>query len=265
MSHHPTRAVPIEDLSVAVDELLDVLPELVALIPATGAVLDTEPGVTGRSRVVSPAPWNAQAALMYFEIAGDARRFESLLTLRLFRRAKFRPDTGSQTAECLRRLPELIRYGRSEDLPDLDLIDVTTCLQAWPRRVRVLLGQERPGDAPPRPVPGGARCPHCDQVLVLSPGWRALEANASAECRGCQDDFGAPLRWPVTERIGLPVHAELVTVEEARTRLGIPANTLYSWKRRGRIHPYGADEHGRRTYRVSDLRALADAVDDTAS
>lgn len=251
-----------EDLHRSARELIDLLPDLVALVPEQATALESEPGLTGTKRLVAPAPWNPAAAMAFYEIHGDARRYESLLTLRLFGRAQYRGGSGRDTVECVRRLPLLVEHGRAERLDDLDLVDVTAALVAWPKRVRVLLGQERPGDARPTPVPGGAVCPQCDRGLVLSSGWRALAEHASAECPSCRDDDGRPARWPVKDLLGQAEHEELLTVDEAHARLGVAPNTLYSWKRRGRIHPHGQDTRGKRTYRASDIRALLEANTD---
>jgi hypothetical protein len=241
---------------------VDLLPELVALVPEQAAALESEPGLSGTTRIAPPMPWNAAAALMFYEIHGDARRFESLLTIRLSRTAKFRGGSGRHTVECLQGLPLLVEHGRASGLPDLDLVDVTQALLTWPKRVRVLLGQERDGDARPTPVPGGACCPECSRDLVLSAGWRALEANASAECPSCRDDeTGRPLRWPVTELVGLPQHEELLTAEDARHRFDLSTSVLRVWKHRGRIHPYGRNDAGRPLFRVSDIRALMTAAE----
>jgi hypothetical protein len=252
---HTTTTVPIEDLYLAATELVDLLPELAALVPEPSARVESESAPGGSKRVAAPAPWNDAAAMVFYEIHGDARRFESLLTLRLFGRAKFRPGSGPHTVDCIRRLPVLIDHGRAQHLDDMDLADVTSALLAWPRRVRVLLGQARPGDERATPVPGGAVCPYCGERLVLSSGWRALEANASAECRRCRDDDGHPMRWPVTELVSLQ-HEELITAETARDRFGVSTSTVRSWKHRGRIHHYGEDEHGRHLYRLRDVLAL---------
>ncbi|NEC93148.1 helix-turn-helix domain-containing protein [Streptomyces sp. SID12501] len=49
-----------------------------------------------------------------------------------------------------------------------------------------------------------------------------------------------------------------MTVEDARARYGVPSSTIWSWKRRGRIHHYGEDERGRHLYRVRDVLDLRD-------
>lgn len=247
-----------EDLHRSARELIDLLPDLVALVPEQATALESEPGVTGTKRLIAPAPWNPAAAMAFYEIHGDARRYESLLTLRLFGRAQYRGGSGRDTVECVRRLPLLIEHGRAQRLDDLDLVDVTAALLAWPKRVRVLLGQERPGDARPTPVPGGAVCPHCGRGLVLSSGWRALAEHASAECPSCRDDDGRPARWPVGDLVGLTEHEELLTAEEARVRFDLSTSVLRVWKHRGRIHPYGQNEAGRPLFRPRDIRALID-------
>lgn len=259
---HPSRApgeyrTPLEDLQVAVDELLALLPELIALVPEAGAPLDAGTSAGGK-RVAAPIPWNDAAALTFFAIHGDARRYESLLSVRLYGRAQYRAGTNAETAAVLSRLPQLIRYGRDVGLPHLDLDDVTRDLLAWPRQVRILLGRPRAGDESTTPVPGRPSCPTCSRTLVLSAGWRVLEQESvQAMCPRCRDDDGRPLAWPVTEWVGHLQHDELVTVEDASARYGVRPSTLWSWKRRGRIHHYGEDERGRHLYRVRDVLALS--------
>ncbi len=249
----------VEDLATAASEVRDLLPELVALIPAAATALDSGAGSRG-ARVAAPIPWNDAAALAYFTIHGDARRYESLLTLRLYGRTQYRAGTDEETVAILERLPQLIRYGRDVGLSDMDLADVTRDLLAWPRQLRVLLGCTRPGDESTTPVPGRPSCPECGTTLVLSAGWRVLEQDSvQAMCRRCRGADGRLLSWPVTEWVGHLQHDELVSAEDARARYGVATSTVRSWKRRGRIHHYGEDERGRHLFRVRDVLALLDA------
>ncbi|WP_163275346.1 hypothetical protein [Cellulomonas iranensis] len=258
----------VEDLAAAASEVRDLLPELVALIPAAETALDSGTGSHG-ARVAAPIPWNDAAALAYFTIHGDARRYESLLTLRLYGRTQYRAGTDEETVAILERLPQLIRYGRDVGLPDLDLDDVTRDLLAWPRQLRVLLGCTRPGDESTTPVPGRPSCPECGTTLVLSAGWRVLEQDSvQAMCRRCRGEDGRLLSWPVTEWVGHLQHDELVTALDAVARYGVKHSTLRSWRSRNRLHQYGEDEQGRQMYRVRDILRLRDgatATDDEAA
>ncbi|MGV3564170.1 MAG: hypothetical protein ACO1ON_12910 [Nocardioides sp.] len=245
-----------EALYAAARELTtDLLPRLQDLIPATDTILESQIG-SRRKAPAAPLPWNDAAAMLYFEIHGDARRFESLLTLRLFGTAKYRPGTDTHTHECINRLPVLIDHGHANALdPHLDLADPTNALLTWPKQIRLMLDEARPGEEPITRVPGDTRCPYCAAPLYLGAGWKALEENALAICRRCRDTDGRPLTWPVTERLGNLQHDELITEQTARHRYGLSTSTVRVWKHRGKIHPYGEDDHGRHLYRVSDIIA----------
>ncbi len=45
----------------------------------------------------------------------------------------------------------------------------------------------------------------------------------------------------------------VITASEAERYLGIPAETVRSWARRGHIHPVGIAGRGRRWYRLADI------------
>lgn len=254
----------IEKLYTSARELTtDLLPRLAQLIPEKNTILESTIGSHGK-HATAPTPWNDTAAMLYYEIHGDARRYESLLTIRLFGTAKYRPGTDEHTTECINRLPVLIAHGEAAGLPDLDLNDPTHALANWPAQVRRLLDEQRPGEEPTMRVPGDARCPHCSNPLTLAPGWKALEHNATAICRTCRDDNGHNLTWPITERIGHLQKTELVTIPVAVQRYGLKASRVWKWKQRGKIHPYGEDDRGVALYRVSDILTLADTPDTEA-
>ena len=248
-----------EDLYAAARELTtgDLLPRLRALIPDEQTTLESSIG-SHTKHEAPPIPWNTPAAMLYFEIHADARRYESQLTIRLFHRAKYRPGTDIHTTEAINRLPVLIIHGRAQGLDHLNLDDPTTALLSWAPRIRRLLGEPLEGEEPTMHVPGDARCPYCGNPLILGDGWKALEHNATAICRRCLDAHGKPLSWPITERIGHLQSGEQVTAPTAQQRYGIPQSTFATWKERGRIHPYGVDENQRPTYRVSDILTVLD-------
>ena len=252
-----------EQLYAAARELTttDLLPRLKALIPEPGTVLESTIGSHTKHQA-APLPWNDPAAMLYYEIHGNARRWESNLTLRLYHRATYRPGTDIHTREAISRLPVLLEHGRVQGLDDdLDLADPTRDLLAWPVRIRRIFDEARPGEEPTMHVPGDARCPYCGGPLTMGAGWKALEENATAVCRRCRDAHGHALSWPITERIGHLQRDELVTAVVAQQRYGVKQATFASWKRRGRIHPFGRDEQARDTYRVSDILALLDTPD----
>lgn len=255
-----------EDLYTAARELTntDLLPRLRTLIPDTNTILESEIGSRARHKF-PPIPWNTPAAMLYYEIHADSRRYETQLTIRLFHHAKYRGGHDHQTTEAIRRLPVLIAHARAKGLPDLDVDDPVDALHSWPRRIRCLLGEAREGETPPMPVPGDAKCPYCGGQLWLGDGWQSLEANATAVCKRCKDAHGRWLSWPVTERLGKLQAEELVTIKTAAHRYGIKQSRMWKWKERGRIHMCGEDSRGRALYRVSDLLRLADQIDDVAS
>lgn len=253
------RGAEIEHLYDAAAELKPLLGELARMIPEQDTVLESQIGSHGQ-HLAPPIPWNAAAAMLFFEIHGDVRTFERLLTVRLWGKAVFRPATDEQTLECIGRLPVLIAHGREKGLDrELDLDDPSNALLRWPRQARLLLGAARTGDAPPTAVPGGARCPECGRTLHLAAGWRALAENTTAQCPSCLDERGRPMSWPVSRWLGTLQRDELVTEADARARYGLTSH-IRVWKKRGRIHPYGEDERGVAMFRVSDITALLDAV-----
>lgn len=235
----------------------DLLPRLKALVPHIGTITESQIGSHGK-KAAAPIPWNTPAAMLYYEIHADARRYESLLTLRLFQTAKYRPGTDRDVTAAINRLPVLIAHGHQAGLTDLDLKDPTTALLNWPRRIRAILDEPLPDEEPTMRVPGDARCPYCSGHLTLGAGWKTLQGNATAICRNCTDDTGGHLTWPVTERIGQLQHDEQVTAPIAQQRYGIKQSTFAMWKTRGRIKPYGVDTNQRPTYRVSDILKLTD-------
>ena len=255
-----------EELYAAARELTttDLLPRLKALIPDQRTILESNIGSHTKHRY-APIPWNTPAAMLYYEIHADARRYESLLTIRLFQTAKYRGGSDTQVAEAINRLPVLIAHGHAKGLTRLDLDDPTTALLGWPRRIRRILDDTKPGEEPTMRVPGDTRCPYCADPLILGEGWKTLEQNATAICRRCLDAHGHALTWPITERIGKLQHDDLITITTATQRYSVKAARIWKWKQRGRIHPYGEDTTGTALYRVSDILRLAEETDDVAS
>ena len=48
----------------------------------------------------------------------------------------------------------------------------------------------------------------------------------------------------------------LLTADDAAATLGIPRNTIWSWKRRRKLWPAGVDSLGRDVFRVRDIARL---------
>ncbi|SNS43459.1 hypothetical protein SAMN06309944_0241 [Micrococcales bacterium KH10] len=205
-----TTAALIEQLYQAARELTttDLLPRLKALIAETSSP-NTSDTHRFKKQPSSPAPWNDAAAGLYYTIHGDARRFETLLSVRLFGRARFRPGADNQTVEAIGRLPVLIAHGYERGLdPDLDLADPTNALLSWPRQIRAMLDAALPGEEPWTTAPGDLRCPHCDNRLHLEPGWTAHPDTADVICRHCRDDNGKHLRWAPTTWVAVLQHQD---------------------------------------------------------
>ena len=181
-----------------------------------------------------------------------------MLTLLLFHRAAYRPGSIEQTVDSLSRLPVLLEHAHAQGLdPDADMLDeIERALLRWPGQVRMLLDEARSGDEGPTLVPGGAKCPTCGSRLRMSPGWDlpGAASNARAHCPLCRDDDGELRSWPAEE--WLPKERDdLVTADEAAGRFGIARDTVYQWRRRGRIKPRGVDDYGSWLFRADDITA----------
>lgn len=153
------------------------------------------------------------------------------------------------------------------DLPDDNLIamsrwllwrvDGLALVDMGPGFMRDLIGAVRGAeqiiDLPPDRRYAGP-CPECKRDLYHRPD------AAQVSCSRCGQ------RWNVAEvvawmqaRLDEYLADRLVTVKEARTLLGrcglnVPANTIESWNRRGRLAEHGDNP---RVYRWDDLRDLA--------
>lgn len=90
-------------------------------------------------------------------------------------------------------------------------------------------------------------CPApCDRALY------AREGNPHARCAGCgqtwdADSSRATMLEAASDRIG---PAAFIA-----GALGVAIATIRQWKRRGKLHALGVDEHGKPTYRLGDARA----------
>lgn len=104
---------------------------------------------------------------------------------------------------------------------------------------------------------GIAPCECGAAAWTLPSGW-ATTREVPVECGGC----GAQLRYELWISQAV-VEIELLTATEAQEQLGVPASTIWSWKRRGRLQPVssrGRIGEGSRDrsplYLESDIRAL---------
>lgn len=280
MTETPHPCPTDEELYAAARELTttSLLPKLKALIPADTTPLESTLGAHTK-HIAAPTPWNDPAAMLYYEIHADARRYESQLSIRLFQRAKYRPGDDANLTEAINRLPVLIAHGRAKGLdPVLDLADPTNALLSWAPRIRILLDEALPGEIPPAKAPGGLRCPHCHRPLYLNPGWQYATADTTqVHCRHCRDDAGRRLTWPAGPWLARlqssdpkgrdaadPLDPEhTMTARDAVHYFGLSADQVYVWKHRGRIAPVGTDRDGRDLYRNADLAALVSAARST--
>jgi len=262
--------IDIEDLYTAARDTNTLLPRVMAHVPDTGTVVESQIGSHGKAPA-APLPWNDTFAMCGYGIRDDARRHETNLTLKLYRKAKFRPGTDEHVREAITRLPILIAHAR-DTLPDIDQPDVETIardLAAWPRRCRHVLDELLPDEQPWTKAPGDLCCPYCDHRLELAPGWSQSPANADLVCRRCRTEDGGFQRWAPTQWTGHVLGTdpgptvdedgvELVTAVEAATRCGVPAGTVRVWDHRGQVVAVGRNRRGAKLYRITDLQQRAE-------
>lgn len=259
--------IDIEDLYTAARDTNTLLPRVMARVPELGSTVESQIGSHGKAPA-APLPWNDAFALTGYGIRDDARRHESGLNLRLFRRVKFRPGTDTQVRECITRLPILIAHARDtlprEDQPDVE--QIARDLAGWPRRCRAVLDELAADEQPWTKAPGDLTCPYCEQRLELAPGWSRSPDNADLICRRCRGEDGQYQRWAPTQWTGMVLGTdpgptvdedgvELVTAVEAAARIaGLEVGTVRVWDHRGRVTPVGRSRSGAKLYRITDLQ-----------
>lgn len=248
--------IDVEALYTAARELTtDLLPRLQLTIGEKGTILESSLGSHAK-HIAAPIPWNEPAALLYLEIHGDTRRYENLLTLRLFQHAKYRPGTDEHTTESISRLPVLIAHGREKGLSGMDLDDVTKALTTWPIRIRAQLDEPREDELRWAKAPGGLVCPYCDKALEVPPGWDKASTAPDLLCRRCSDADGHHRRYAPDLWLGLlQDDPDQLTQEQAIAQYAIVASTFRSWLTRGRITHTGT-RNGRRIYARTDIDTL---------
>lgn len=191
---------------------------------ADAEVAATENGAGGKKQkaAASPSPWNDEAGDLLTTIHGEARRFESALTLLLFRSARYRGGDDRNTLACIGQLPALIdlaleRHPRGDSqqaASDEHLLAATAArsLVSWPRLARALFGEQRKDEERWTSAPGYLQCPHCARRLQLAPGWQDHPESADVWCRACParvtgdepgPDQTLDRRWPPTAWIGV--------------------------------------------------------------
>lgn len=197
--------IDIATLRTAAHQLTTLLPRLQALIPDQPTTLESQHGAH-RKHVAAPIPWNTPAAMLALDIHAAARRLESALTIRLFRKATYRGGDDATTLDIIKRLPDLIAHAHQHltDPGDIDgVTDIAYEILSWPRQVRALLDEPLPGEQRWTRAPGDLRCPYCDKNLELEPGWIDHPEAADVICRRCEDAYGRMLRWEPTTWIAV--------------------------------------------------------------
>lgn len=247
------------DLTTACAETLELLPRLAELIPEpTNTANDDTP--RGK-RVHAPLPWNEPAAGLYYEIHADARTFERNLTLRLFKRATYRPGTDDHTREVITRLPDLIAHAHDCGLdPKADQLDtMTRTILRWPVQVRAILDEARPDETPWTRAPGNLVCPYCDRALWLSPGWQKAQGQVDVICRTCHDDTGALRRWAPNAWLARlqedPTPDTHISAADAETEYGLSKDQVYVWHHREPFTDLSEDKYARRLYPRDQIEA----------
>jgi len=189
MTHTP----PIDALYTAARELTTLYPRLAQLIHETGNPIDQESGK--RQAITYSEPWNTPAGQLKHDIHTTIRRYETALTILLFGKATYRGTSDALTITAFTRLATLIDHATTKNTITTDVEDATHLLLSWPRRIRLMLDEPRPGEEPWTKAPGDLRCPHCERRLELQPGWQHHPENADVICRHCRDEEGGWLRW----------------------------------------------------------------------
>lgn len=262
--------IEIETLYEAARDTNTLLPRVMTHIPDTATVVESQIGSHGKAPA-APLPWNDTFAMCGYSIRDDARRHETNLTLKLYRKARFRPGTDAHVREAITRLPILIAHAR-DTLPEQDQADVEVIardLAGWPRRCRAVLDELLPDEQPWTKAPANLCCPFCEHRLELAPGWSRSPANADLVCRRCKTDDGGFQRWAPTQWTGMVLGTdpgptvdedgvELVTARQAATRCGVAAGTVRVWDHRGHIVAVGRTSTGAKLYRVTDLTGRAE-------
>ena len=251
------KATPEELYATARDLTTDLYPRLHDLVPATtNQVSESQIGKTkGTTKFV--IPWNGPAADLHLDIHAACRRHESALTLMLWGTAQFRGGADHITLEVINRLPILLDHADHDGHTGPEVDAIARDILSWAVRIRAMLDEARADEAPWVKAPDNLGCPHCDNRLELPPRWHDI-ANPDLVCRTCTDEHGKFLTWPAAEFLTAAHPDDLVTEQTARERFTLSTSRLRVWKHRGKIHPYGEDDHGRKLYRATDIAALLD-------
>lgn len=130
------------------------------------------------------AAWNAQAAMLLFDIHIGARELECNLRYQVAGTIWVRGGSERNTARCIRGLPSLAA-GAPHDVAVL----VIRKLESWTYRGELILGRTEPLSRLPR-LPGESepRCPYCSRPGTL----RVRHATGIVSCLhpACRDSEG---------------------------------------------------------------------------
>lgn len=170
-----------DQLAADIDRLLQLLPDLAALLPEP--VADPTSGTSSRHKVSgSPAPWHAEAAAVLFDVHAGARALEDkLLEIVTGRTPRGRGSSDANTRAALEAIPDLAaaagephdRYAAgqvarwlrcAEEIRDVDARDKWTPVPTIP------------GHAPPP-------CPYCDTYAMRMNRRTGVVRCTNPECR----------------------------------------------------------------------------------
>lgn len=189
-----TTTPTVEALYTAARELSTLYPRLTQLVHEHSTVLH-DPDSPKRRAISYPAPWNTQAGELAHDIHTRVRRYETALNIRLFSKATYRGTSDALTIQGFNRLAVLIDHAHTTHIDSTDVTDAERLLLTWPRQIRLMLDEPRPGEEPWTKAPGNLCCPHCERRLELQPGWQHNPEAADVICRHCTDENGAWMRW----------------------------------------------------------------------
>jgi hypothetical protein len=175
------------NLAIDVDHLVrrnGILDQLEGLLPEEGTTDEpsSHPGkITG-----SPAPWNAEAAAIYFDITEGARRLEA--SLRRDVSGRLGERRGNSTPNTRSALRSVVRL--TEALDD-DRVKTTTRIVArWVTTARQLRDIDQADPWEPLPRLPGHLPPACDYCSTYSLRWNRRSGEVRCVLRDCRDGDG---------------------------------------------------------------------------
>ncbi|NJP93930.1 hypothetical protein HCN51_31600 [Nonomuraea sp. FMUSA5-5] len=172
-----------DEVGVLVHELVPLLGMLWALVPEVGGSPMT--GTMSHHKATgSPAPWNADAALLLYTISEEARRLEASLRRDVAGHVgDRRGGSDVNTVAALKAIMNLA-YG----VPERDARRAARIIGRWVRSARQVIGEEE--RAVPLPAAPGATPPPCPYCTTFS--LRVVLRDGRLWCinDGCKDGRG---------------------------------------------------------------------------